>query len=210
MSHLYQRIRETRGMNYGDYAYIEAFPQGMFRTFPAPNVARRAQLFEVWIRPVAPENAHMALRLATNELQKLIENGLSKADFESTREYLMKNVYVMTATQEQQLGTALDSQWYAVGDFAATMRERLARLTVEDVNRAVKKHLSAADLSVVIITKDAKGLKDKLVSDAPSSVKYDSPKPQDVTDEDKVVGARRLGIRAENVKITPVDEVFAR
>ena len=56
MSHLYQRIRELRGMNYGDYAYIEAFPGGMFQFFPEPNVARRAQLFEVWIRPVVPAN----------------------------------------------------------------------------------------------------------------------------------------------------------
>src|SRR6185369_13774319 len=42
---LYQRIREERGMNYGDYAYIEAFPRGMFQFFPDPNVARRRQLF---------------------------------------------------------------------------------------------------------------------------------------------------------------------
>src|SRR5262249_6481545 len=26
MSHLYQRLRELRGLNYGDYAYVEAFP----------------------------------------------------------------------------------------------------------------------------------------------------------------------------------------
>jgi hypothetical protein len=52
-SHLYQRIRELRGMNYGDYAYIEAFPRGcsVLRT-KIPG----ARLFEIWIRPV-PENA---------------------------------------------------------------------------------------------------------------------------------------------------------
>src|SRR4029079_5693893 len=50
-SHLFQRIREIRGMNYGDYAYIEAFPRGMFQFFPEPNIGRRAQLFEIWIRP---------------------------------------------------------------------------------------------------------------------------------------------------------------
>lgn len=54
---LYQRIRELRGMNYGDYAYTEAFPRGMFQFFPNPNLGRKAQLFEVWIRPVAPETA---------------------------------------------------------------------------------------------------------------------------------------------------------
>src|SRR5206468_6819284 len=31
---LYQTIREQRGINYGDHAYIEAFPRGMFQFFP--------------------------------------------------------------------------------------------------------------------------------------------------------------------------------
>ena len=57
-----------RGINYGDYAYIEAFPRGMFQFFPDPNVARQRQIFEIWIRPVVPVNAHMTLRIAVHEL----------------------------------------------------------------------------------------------------------------------------------------------
>ena len=53
---LFQRIREIRGINYGDYAYIEAFPEGMFQFFPDPNIARQRQIFEIWIRPVVPVN----------------------------------------------------------------------------------------------------------------------------------------------------------
>ncbi|MGI9247804.1 MAG: insulinase family protein, partial [Woeseiaceae bacterium] len=45
-SHLYQRIRETRGMNYGDYAYIEYFPRGMFQFHPDTNLARQQQIFQ--------------------------------------------------------------------------------------------------------------------------------------------------------------------
>ena len=174
-SHLYQRIRELRGMNYGDYAYIEAFPRGMFQFFPDPNLARRAQLFEVWIRPVVPENAPMALRIALHELRQLIANGLSQADFEATRDYLMKNVFVMTATQNQQLGYALDSEWYKIPEFTAYMRDKLKALTLADVNAAVRKHLSGTDLQVVIITKDAKGLADTLLADTPSTIHYDAP-----------------------------------
>ncbi|TMP77141.1 insulinase family protein, partial [Pseudoalteromonas sp. S983] len=37
-SFLYQRIRQVRGMNYGDYAYIEYFPRGMFQTKPDANL----------------------------------------------------------------------------------------------------------------------------------------------------------------------------
>ncbi len=210
VSHLYKRIREVRGMNYGDYAYIEAFPRGMFQFFPDPNIARRSQIFEVWIRPVVPVNAHMALRIAVEELDKLIRDGMSKEDFERTRDYLMKNVYVMTATQNQQLGYALDSRWYEIGEFTGYMRDRLGKLTLDDVNRAIRAHLSAKDLSVVIVTKDAKGLRDKLVSDAFSPIQYDAEKPADLLAEDKVIGARKLGPRGEAVKVTPVDEVFAR
>ena len=64
-------IREVRGINYGDYAYIEAFPRGMFQFFPDPNIARQRQIFEIWIRPVVPVNAHMSLRIAIHELDAL-------------------------------------------------------------------------------------------------------------------------------------------
>ena len=29
----------------------------------------------------------------------------------------MKNVFLLTATQDQQLGYALDSEWYGIGEF---------------------------------------------------------------------------------------------
>jgi zinc protease len=209
-SHLFQRIRGVRGMNYGDYAYMEAFPRGMFQFFPDPNIARRAQIFEIWIRPVVPENAHMALRIATAELDKLINDGMSEADFQSARQYLMKNVYVMTQTQDQQIGYALDSKWYGMPEYTSYMRSQLEKLTRDDVNRALKKHLSANDLSVVIITKDAEGLKNQLLADGFSPIKYDAEKPQDVLDEDKVIGARKLNIAPDHIRITPVDQVWAR
>jgi len=50
---LYQTIRETRGMNYGNYSYIEAFPAGYATQQPRVNVARRSHLFEIWIRPIS-------------------------------------------------------------------------------------------------------------------------------------------------------------
>jgi zinc protease len=207
-SHLYQRIREVRGMNYGDYAYIEAFPRGMFLMQAEPNVPRRAQLFEIWIRPVLPENGHMALRIAVHELRKLLQDGMAEEDFQATRTYLSKSVFLMTATQDQQLGYALDSKWYRIGEFTSYMRERLATLTRDDVNRAMRKHLSGTDFHVVMITKDAPGLKQQLVSDAPSKVVSDAPKPKEIMQEDAVIGALPLRIAPEAVTITKVENVF--
>jgi zinc protease len=207
---LYQRLREVRGLNYGDYAYIEAFPRGMFQFFPDPNVARQQQIFEIWIRPVVPVNAHMSLRIAMHELEALVDKGISPGDFEETRNYLMKNVYVMTARQDQQLGYALDSKWYGIGEFTDYMRTALRNLTAADVNAAIKRHLTSKDLSIVIITKDAAGLKQALASDAPSPIKYDGEKPKALLDEDQVIGTLKLAIAPEKVKITPISEVFAK
>ncbi|MEO8054339.1 MAG: pitrilysin family protein [Acidobacteriota bacterium] len=209
-SHLYQRIREVRGMNYGDYAYIEAFPGGGFRMLPEPNVARRAQIFEIWIRPVMPQNAHMALRVAIWELDKLVAEGLSEEAFQTTRDYLMKNVYLLTATQDHALGAALDQKWFGLPDYVSDMRGKLGKLTRADVNAAVKRHLQAKNLSIVFVTKDAEALKAALVADEFSGIKYDGEKSKALLDEDKVIGALKLGIKADAVTITPVEDVFAK
>jgi zinc protease len=50
---------------------------------------------------------------------------LTKEDFEATREYLMKNAYVMTARQDQQIGYALDSRWYGISEFTEYLRSQL-------------------------------------------------------------------------------------
>ncbi len=208
MSHLFQRIREVRGLNYGDYAYIEAFPGGMYSFFPSPNVPRRAQIFELWLRPVMPENAHMTLRIALYELNRLLDQGLTAAQFEETRAYLLKNVYLMTATQNAQIGYALDSRWYGTEPYTDYMRKELNRLTVGEVNAALRRHLSSKNLQVVIVTADAKGLRDKLTSDSPSPIVYDGEKPAELLAEDRIIGALPLGIKLDQVTITPIDAVF--
>lgn len=208
MSRLYQRIRELRGMNYGAYAYIEAFPHGMHRVFPEPNLARRAQIFEVWIRPVAHENAHFAMRIALFELQKLIKDGLSRKDFEATRTYLMKIAYLHTATQDQQLGHRLDSDWYGMVDYVEAMRANLARLTCDQVNAAIRRHLTTDHLQIVAITKDAARLKEDMLADVFSPIQYDDEKSADLRAEDRIIGALKLELDPEHVRITPVNDVF--
>jgi zinc protease len=206
---LYDRIREVRGLNYGDYAYIEYFNRPGAQFFPSPGIGRRSQLFEIWIRPVVPENAHMSLRIALYETQKMIDNGLSEQDFQNTRDYVMKNVYLLTSTQNQRLGYALDSWWYGIPEYVDYMRAQYAKLTRAQVNAAIKKYISTKNMHAVIITKDAEGLKNALVSDATTSIKYDAPKPE-LAEEDKTIGSYKLNIKPENVKIVNVEDVFAK
>ncbi len=207
-SYLYQRLREARGLNYGDYAYIEYFPRGMFQFQPDANLGRHLQIFQIWIRPVEPQNGHFVLRAALYEYDKLVREGMSQQAFESTREFLSKYVNVLTATQDDQLGYALDSRYYGIKDFPTYMREQLAKLTLADVNRAIRQYLKSDAMRIAIVTKDASGLRDAIVSNAPSPISYNAPKPKEITDEDKIIQAFKINVKAADVSVVPVDKVF--
>jgi zinc protease len=207
-SFLYQRLREARGLNYGDYAYIEYFPRGMFQFQPDANLGRKLQIFQIWIRPVEPQNGHFVLRAALYEYDKLVREGMSQEAFESTREFLSKYVNVLTATQDDQLGYALDSRYYGIKDFPTYMREELAKLTLADVNRAIKQYLKSDSMRIAIVTKDAAGLRDAIVNNKPSPITYNAPKPKEITDEDKVIENYKLVLKPGDVTIVPVEKVF--
>lgn len=207
-SYLYQRLREARGLNYGDYAYIEYFPRGMFRFEPEPNLARRQQIFQIWLRPVPPEQGHFILRAALYEYDKLVREGLSREAFEATREFLSKYVNILTQTEDARLGYALDSLYYKIPDFNQYVREQLSRLTLDEVNRAIKEHLMTNRMRVVIVTKDAVGLRDAILSNKPSPITYNSPKPQEIVEEDKVIQSYPIEVKPDQVRIVPVEQVF--
>jgi zinc protease len=207
-SHLYQRLREARGLNYGDYAYIEYFPRGMFQFQPDPNLGRQEQIFQIWIRPVEPQNGHFILRAALYEYDKLLKDGMSPEAFESTKEFLTKYVNVLTATQDGQLGYEMDSRYYHLPNFNTYMRDQLAKLTLDEVNSALRKYLKPGGMRIAIITKDADGLRAAILSNRPSPITYNAPKPKEITDEDKLIEAYKINVKPEDVKIVPVDKVF--
>jgi zinc protease len=205
---LYGRMRELRGLNYGDYAYLEYFPQGMFRFEPEPNIARHQQIFQIWIRPVEPPNAVYALRLAMFELDKLLKNGIPEADFEKTRSFLSKYINILTKTKSSELGYAIDSEYYGTPGYNEYVKSALAKLTVADVNAAIRRHMHAENIEIVGVAKDTDAISSALASSDPTPIHYNSPKPQDVLDEDKIVERWPLGLRSEDVTVVPVDTVF--
>ena len=204
---LMQRIRETRGMNYGDYAYIEYFPRGMFQFHPDTNLGRQQQIFQAWIRPVRSNNdAHFATRVAMYELENLINEGMSESDFEATRAFLSKFVSLLTDGQSRQLGYEMDSQYYQIDDFANYVREGLANLTLDDVNRVIRENLDMENMQYVFITRDGEDLRQRLMSDQQSPMAYDADLPQEVLDEDKLIDNIAIGF--DSVTVIPAEEVF--
>ena len=209
-SHLFKVIREARGLNYGDYSYIEAYPEGGQRSMPPVNVARQQQFFEVWIRTLPNDQAHFALRAAIRELAILVDEGLTAEEFELTRSFLKKYLLHFAKTSDERLGYAVDDRFYGIeGDgHLARFRQLLDEITLDEVNAVVRRHLRADTLKISIVTGDAEALADALSTDAPSPLDYESPKPQAVTNEDSDIATFPLDISPENIVIVPVEEMF--
>lgn len=210
-SHLYQVIREARGMNYGDYSYIEHFPNAGGSRFPQPNVGRRQQIFQIWIRPVQNSARHFAVRAAVRELKHLVDNGLSPEDFELTRKFLKSYHLNYAPTSMMRLGYALDDVFYGLNPgFLASFDRMMDSLTLEDVNAAIKKYLQAENLKLVMITQDAAALQQALIADAVSPMVYESPKPASVLEEDKEIERFPLRVAPEKITVKRADEMFLR
>jgi zinc protease len=208
-SHLYQVIREVRGLNYGDYSYLEHFADGGAREFPAPNDPRRQQIFEIWIRPVPRAWGHFALRAALRELQNLVDHGLTEEQVLEKRAALSKYVFHFAPTTMDRLGYAMDDDLYHVeGSHLERYRRAMETMTRDRVNQSIQKHIQYKDLQIVIITKDAKAFRDALVSDAPSPISYPTPRPAEVLKEDQEIIKFPLHIRPENVRIVSGRTLF--
>jgi zinc protease len=216
-SHLYQVIREARGMNYGDYSYIEAFPRGYATQQPRVNVARRSQLFEIWIRPVAqtePGNLHdralFAMRAALRELDRLVENGLSPAQLEETVQFLRNYTVHWGNTISRRLAYRVDDAFYGLDQpgFLASVRPDLDALTPATVQAALRRHLDSDGMYLVFITRDAEGLRQKLLSGEPSPITYAGTQPAEVLAEDREIASYPIPVTARDITILRVEEVL--
>jgi len=212
LSRLYQKIREERGQNYGDYAYIEHFVQGRDK-FPAPNHARQQQYFSIWIRPLANANRHFVIRQALRELKKFVEDGLTEERFELVRSYLLNYTKLYTQTLGERLGWQMDSRYYGSGegDFLVAARSALPKLTRADVNKAIRKYLNFDNLCIAVVTQHAEALKADLLANTPSPIKYANPNmPPEVLQEDTVIQKYPLAVRGDKIKIAPAADFFRK
>jgi len=208
---LMNAMRGDRGLNYGDYSYIENFIQDGGSTFPLPNTPQRQQFFSIWIRPVAHANALFALRQAARELKRLVDVGLSPQDFEATRKYLLNYSRLWTQDLSRRLGYQIDSEFYGTKFFIDRVQEELSRLKVDEVNAAVKRHLQAANLAVAIVTEDAAAMRDALLSGKPTPITYQTPTTrEDLLKEDKEIESFPLPVNRERVCIVKAQDLFEK
>jgi zinc protease len=207
---LMNRLRGDRGLNYGDYAYIENFIQDGWSTFPHPNILRRQQHFAIWLRPVPPQNALFALRGAIYYTRRLIEHGIPAEGFESTRRFLLSYADLWTQDVSRRLGYEIDAR-VSGKDLVKELKARLPGMKKSDVDRAIRKHLQLDAFAVAIVVDKAAEVRARLVDGRPTPITYDTAgTPAEILAEDKLIEKEPLPIKPEAVRIVPVEQMFER
>lgn len=151
---LYQRIREERGYNYGDYSYIEAWygrPSNLFQVFNQP---REQQYFSIWIRPVKHEHAVHLMKTATYELEQLVRDGLTQDQLTAAKNKARVLYLNLGETVPRLIAARVDDVFYGMEDrgFLETYLQNVDRVTVEQVNAALRRHLRTDDIKYLVVT----------------------------------------------------------
>ncbi len=191
---LFDQIREVRGLNYGDYAYLEYFPNGMYQFEPDPCLARSQQIFQVWIRPVVWEKAIFALRLGCYEIEQLRERGISEEDFARTQNFLRKYSKLLVKTGSLRKLYAIDSEFYGHQEYTDFIETGLARLTREHVNEAARAHLETKNLELVAVGPRMAEFARQLESGEPTPISYETEMTPETIAEDEVVSRWPLDV----------------
>ncbi len=227
-SRLYQKLREQRSMNYGDYSYIEWYENGGRNMLPLAGVPRSSNYMSLWIRPVQIAkqlkqqyeelkdiqvgHAHFALRMAVRELDLMVKKGMSQKDFEATRSFLRSYTKLYAQTPSDRLGYLMDSNFYGRQNFLAEADILMEKLTLEDVNNAIKKYFQVENMFVTIVTDESEvdALRKSLLNNTKSPMSYSNSLkkglPESILKEDNDVASYHLNVKT--VKIIQSEDTF--
>lgn len=208
---LFEELRGKRGLNYGDYDYVEHFIQEGYGSYPLPNVGLRQQYYGLWVRSVENANRVFALRAANFVLKKAADEGITQDELDRAKGFLDSYTRLWAVTADRQLAYALDDAFYGTKDFLGGYRAQLGKLTVADVNAALKKHIDITQLHYAVVTRGTKELAADLASGKPSPMKATSAaKDKAVVADDKLIEKFDLGIKDSDIQTLNADELFEK
>lgn len=204
---LMREMRSQRGLNYGDYAYLEHFEQDGWSRQVRPGMWRSVPYFSIWIRPVQPANGVFALRMAVWELRRLVDAGLSESEFETTREHLRNLSQLWRQTLVRRVGLAMDDAHFGEEDGIRSLEQALAGMTREQVNDALRRRLYGRDLHVAMVCADADSIRTLLTRGDPTPIVYSGgDAPEEIRAVDREIAALPLTVKA--VRIEQATEIF--
>jgi len=94
----------------------------------------------------------------------------------------------------------------------AQFQQLLDQVTLDEVNQAVRKHMSADNLAIAIVTNDAANLKVQLSEGKSSPITYGAgqTKPEFILAEDKLIADWPLRIQLDTIELLPIDALFQK
>ncbi len=113
-------------------------------------------------------------------------------------------------TISRRLAYRMDDAFYGLDDpgYLASLRPGLDALTPDRINAAIRRHLQTGNMYMVLITRDAEGMKEKLLAGAPTSITYAGPQPPEVLAEDEEIARYPIPVTEDDITIIGIEEVF--
>ena len=174
---LFTDMRTRRGLNFGDYAYIEHYVEVGRGPTQELGTVRLQNQFMVWVRPVATADAPFATKMALAMVEEWVNHGLTPKEFETTRTHLTKRISLWAQDPGRRLGYAVDAQALGTPNLLETLPEQLAELEFTDVNAAIKRHIDPSRFQIVVVTGDGGAYADALLKQETTPMTYSSGQP---------------------------------
>lgn len=136
-SRLGNRVRREEGLSYGVASAIQASPIDERTVFYVYAICN-------------PQNIDRVHAVIQEELQKILEEGITETELQEQRDGLLRN-RELSRTKDSDLTRTLTTLARAgrTMQFTADLDERIRNLTVDDVHAALKKHLDPSRLQIV-------------------------------------------------------------
>ncbi len=144
---IFMNLREDKGWTYGAYSSYSRSPDlGSFSTWAS----------------VGTDVTDSALVELMGELERISSESVTEEELNNAKAYLIGNFPNTIETPNQIAGQIIQVKQLGLGkDHLEKYRDRLAKVTVEDVARVMKKHLRPDNVAIVLVG-DAKEIKDKV------------------------------------------------
>lgn len=207
---LFRELRTDRGLNYGDYAYLERFVQRGWSSMPEQGVLRSQPMTYLWLRPTGVENGAFLLKGAVDEWERFAKDGLTEPEFKDIQQYLGGRLRLLATDPGRRLAYALDAEATHTPNLLEVMPDAIAKLDLATVNAAIARDVHLEDLRIVAVTGDADGLVKALVEDSPTPIVYaDGIVPDEAhSARDLELASKDLGIATENAKRRDAEGIF--
>ena len=138
-SRLFQRVREQNGMTYSIYSYLASnVNSGMFMIYAGMN----------------PQQSKKVLELILDEADKLLKNGLTEKEFFEAKEQLKGGFVLGLESAVARMNR--NGKVLLLNDSVLTMDEvikKINEVTVEDINRNIKKMFDFSNVSTSVVGK---------------------------------------------------------